>query len=498
MFNERVFQEKLKQLNSTQESIETIANWCLFHRRNAQAVVTIWKQHLMGCETAQKLPMLYLANDILQKSRRRGSEFVEAFWPIMPPALAHASYECCNDTRVKLRRLVSVWEERLVFGTSTDMNVLRNAIDSGEHQSIWSVNETQPQNKNNTATAVSNSGANDDSVLADMKTAAVSYKSSIPVALSGAVEKVRAAERANETSTKAEKALSEKENQHAWALENASVQEAASSGTLRELDQALVDIDGSAKPLLHALKSESEAKAECATTLRSIADSYAEQAQQLEQRWNEVASRQQQLRMHKRAAEQAWNAQMYFAQRMGTTPPEPLQQHQLHVHEEQQPTQNQQSSSFLHPFIHGSSAPQALNEPTTISWAGNVGEGIQSTTTAGNASEYKANNEEQQEENTASDRPAYGVDKVEEEEASLYGFHQYAESNANDTSAEKHRADEAHSDMTLSGTHNGTEDAAPPTKRRRQASKHDELTGASDATVATEEAQANDYSVACE
>ncbi|KAL0431998.1 UNVERIFIED_CONTAM: Regulation of nuclear pre-domain-containing protein 1A [Sesamum radiatum] len=36
---------------------------------------------------AQKVPLLYLANDILQNSKRKGNEFVIEFWKVLPSAL---------------------------------------------------------------------------------------------------------------------------------------------------------------------------------------------------------------------------------------------------------------------------------------------------------------------------------------------------------------------------------------------------------------------------
>lgn len=36
---------------------------------------------------AQKVPLLYLANDILQNSKRQGNEFVDEFWNVLPKAV---------------------------------------------------------------------------------------------------------------------------------------------------------------------------------------------------------------------------------------------------------------------------------------------------------------------------------------------------------------------------------------------------------------------------
>lgn len=38
-------------------------------------------------DTNQKVTLLYLANDILQNSKRKGNEFVTEFWKVLPEAL---------------------------------------------------------------------------------------------------------------------------------------------------------------------------------------------------------------------------------------------------------------------------------------------------------------------------------------------------------------------------------------------------------------------------
>ena len=63
--------EKLSKLNSTQASIETLSEWCTFHRREAGRVVGIWDQEFNQAPSGKRLVLLYLANDILQNSRKK-------------------------------------------------------------------------------------------------------------------------------------------------------------------------------------------------------------------------------------------------------------------------------------------------------------------------------------------------------------------------------------------------------------------------------------------
>lgn len=50
-------------------------------------MVETWDKQFRELSKEQQVPFLYLANDILQNSRRRGGEFVTEFWKILPGAL---------------------------------------------------------------------------------------------------------------------------------------------------------------------------------------------------------------------------------------------------------------------------------------------------------------------------------------------------------------------------------------------------------------------------
>jgi hypothetical protein len=88
------------------QSIETLSHWCVFHRKRAKALTPVWQQQLRAAPGKRKLNFLYLANDVMQNSRKKGMEWIDAFWPIMGRegwlALFTArQYSPCNhsDTR---------------------------------------------------------------------------------------------------------------------------------------------------------------------------------------------------------------------------------------------------------------------------------------------------------------------------------------------------------------------------------------------------------------
>lgn len=118
-FNSQILAEKLRKLNNSQQSIETLSHWCIFHRKKARLVVETWDKQFRELSKEQQVPFLYLANDILQNSRRRGGEFVTEFWKILPGALKDVLEKGDDRVHNVVFRLVDIWDDRKVFGSRT-------------------------------------------------------------------------------------------------------------------------------------------------------------------------------------------------------------------------------------------------------------------------------------------------------------------------------------------------------------------------------------------
>ncbi|KAL6554833.1 hypothetical protein OROGR_006091 [Orobanche gracilis] len=120
VFSEQILADKLSKLSSTQQCIETLSHWCIFHRSKAEQVVTTWDKQFRSSEMVRKVPLLYLANDILQNSKRKGNEFVTEFWKVLPSALkevVNEGDERGKNTVSRLFYFVGIWDERRVFGS---------------------------------------------------------------------------------------------------------------------------------------------------------------------------------------------------------------------------------------------------------------------------------------------------------------------------------------------------------------------------------------------
>ncbi|KQJ86569.1 regulation of nuclear pre-mRNA domain-containing protein 1A [Brachypodium distachyon] len=116
-FSEEVLADKLAKLNNTQQCIETLSHWCIYHRKDAELIVQTWAKQFHSSGNEQKVPFLYLANDILQNSKRNGTEFVEEFWKVLPSTLKDVAENGDDRGKKTVSRLVDIWQERRVFGS---------------------------------------------------------------------------------------------------------------------------------------------------------------------------------------------------------------------------------------------------------------------------------------------------------------------------------------------------------------------------------------------
>ena len=81
----------------------------------ATIAVSEWRSALQTSDKSRHLPLLYVANEVLQTSKRnRGNRYLEAFSPVLGSSL---QFICGQDGSVteKVRRTVKIWGDRSVF-----------------------------------------------------------------------------------------------------------------------------------------------------------------------------------------------------------------------------------------------------------------------------------------------------------------------------------------------------------------------------------------------
>lgn len=115
-FSASSFVGKLVELNTSQQSIQSVSLWCIHHRRFAQQIVDVWYQQLLKSPKERKLLFVFLGNDIIQNSKRKGTEFCKEYERVLTGALAHV-YSSCDDNKTisQVDRIINIWKERDIF-----------------------------------------------------------------------------------------------------------------------------------------------------------------------------------------------------------------------------------------------------------------------------------------------------------------------------------------------------------------------------------------------
>ncbi|KAG0726576.1 Regulation of nuclear pre-mRNA domain-containing protein 1B [Chionoecetes opilio] len=115
-FNEDGLKKKLDDLNMSQQSIQTVSLWLIHHKKHAHTVVNVWYRELISATDSRKLTFMYLANDVIQNSKKKGPEYNKEFGNKLAKVFDHLGGVRLDDKSKRgLNRLLTVWGERSVF-----------------------------------------------------------------------------------------------------------------------------------------------------------------------------------------------------------------------------------------------------------------------------------------------------------------------------------------------------------------------------------------------
>ncbi|KAK9877444.1 hypothetical protein WA026_018554 [Henosepilachna vigintioctopunctata] len=111
-FNVIQFEKKLTALKDSQESINNCCQWCLTNRQYHKKIVNSWLNVLKRVKVEHRLILFYLANDVIQYSKRRRYEYVESWGTALQKATT-----LVRDDKVKQKilRIFKIWEDRGVY-----------------------------------------------------------------------------------------------------------------------------------------------------------------------------------------------------------------------------------------------------------------------------------------------------------------------------------------------------------------------------------------------
>ncbi|XP_062570515.1 regulation of nuclear pre-mRNA domain-containing protein 1B-like isoform X2 [Saccostrea cucullata] len=114
-FSDNNFVKKLGELNNTQQSIQTLSLWLIHHRKHSKTIVQVWLREMQRVRPSQRLTFMYLANDVIQNSKKKGPEFTKDFATVLPEAYKISTKDADDKIKKSVDRILGIWEERAVY-----------------------------------------------------------------------------------------------------------------------------------------------------------------------------------------------------------------------------------------------------------------------------------------------------------------------------------------------------------------------------------------------
>ena len=117
----------LSRVDGDAPTIQGAAGAMMKHYDRSPGVAVVqWRDALHNSKPSQWLPLLYVANEVLQNSKRnRGNKFLEAFSPVLGQSLIFVCQHSDGAVVEKVRRTVKIWGERRVLSVRFVNEVLK-------------------------------------------------------------------------------------------------------------------------------------------------------------------------------------------------------------------------------------------------------------------------------------------------------------------------------------------------------------------------------------
>ncbi|XP_031422643.1 regulation of nuclear pre-mRNA domain-containing protein 1B isoform X2 [Clupea harengus] len=114
-FSESALEKKLSELSNSQQSVQTLSLWIIHHRKHSSLIVRVWHREMKKAKSSRKLTFLYLANDVIQNSKKKGPEFTRDFEGVLVDACSHVAREADTGCKRPMERLLAIWQERSLY-----------------------------------------------------------------------------------------------------------------------------------------------------------------------------------------------------------------------------------------------------------------------------------------------------------------------------------------------------------------------------------------------
>lgn len=108
---------KLRKLVPSQEAIETLSHWMIHFKRFIPQVVYYWNYEMKASHIFHQMTLLYLANDVIQNTRKKTGKFIAEFSNVLPERIDALYRKATPKLREKISRMIGIWQERNIFSS---------------------------------------------------------------------------------------------------------------------------------------------------------------------------------------------------------------------------------------------------------------------------------------------------------------------------------------------------------------------------------------------
>jgi uncharacterized protein YejL (UPF0352 family) len=120
------FEKRLSLVNSTQESVQTLSLWILYHHSQHEHLLKTWFKVLRKSKASHRLTLFYVANDVVQNAKKHhAAVYQQAFKPYLNSAMMHVKE---SSIKKKIQRILEIWRERAVYDEEFVNELLKKLV----------------------------------------------------------------------------------------------------------------------------------------------------------------------------------------------------------------------------------------------------------------------------------------------------------------------------------------------------------------------------------
>mmetsp|Transcript_40709 Transcript_40709/g.105685 ORF Transcript_40709/g.105685 Transcript_40709/m.105685 type:complete len:159 (-) Transcript_40709:24-500(-) len=135
---EELIGQELDNAKNTQDSVQTISTYIQIQKKWKEVAARVWKDKFASADVQKKLVLVYIANDVLQHSKRKTGDFIAPFESALEDVVrCFSDFTSSPDVRKRVGRVLSIWKERNVIRVDV-IEALQRAADGDESATVAS------------------------------------------------------------------------------------------------------------------------------------------------------------------------------------------------------------------------------------------------------------------------------------------------------------------------------------------------------------------------